>query len=368
MAKRFDMKKAADEHRRAMTAKTGRINPNRLAFYKLTDDIFLRQTLLPDGKNHGLVMFIDWSGSMDSIMSKTIKQMLNLVMFCRRVGMPFEVFGFTNNDRRNDPAQDYKSGDFEIGCLRLHNWMSGRMSAREFKRALIHMMILCRHWDPGTSRGRRRHSTLYVPRRFELGGTPLDDAIAVAMDIVPAFQAANNLQIVNTIFLTDGASGTSPIFSGGASHGDDIVVHDPKTRKDYRLGDFDENYGGSSYYSSSNATALLLTMLRDRTDSNVIGFYLMSAYYGGSISQSDLAGQMPGATPEQIAREWKRFETDKFAVSESKGYSEYYLIPADLEAKTAVLATGSAESFTAMSRSKRVNRVLLNRFIDIIAK
>jgi len=371
MAKRFDMKKAADEHRRAMTAKTGRINPNRLAFYKLTDDIFLRQTLLPDGKNHGLVMFIDWSGSMDNIMSKTIKQMLNLVMFCRRVGMPFEVFGFTNSDRRTDEAQAYKSGDFEIGCLRLHNWMSGRMSAREFKRALIHMMILCRHWDPGTSRGRygrRRRSTLNVPRRFELGGTPLDDAIAVAMDIVPAFQAANNLQIVNTIFLTDGASGTSPIFSGGASHGDDIVVHDPQTRKDYRLGDFDENLGGSSYYSSTNSTALLLTMLRDRTDSNVIGFYLMSDYYGGSIGQSDLAGQMPGATPEQIAREWKRFETDKFAVSESKGYSEYYLIPADLEAKTAVLATGSAESFTAMSRSKRVNRVLLNRFIDIIAK
>jgi len=372
MAKRFDMKKAADEHRRAMTAKTGRINPNRLAFYKLTDDIFLRQTLLPDGKNHGLVMFIDWSGSMDNIMGKTIKQMLNLVMFCRRVSMPFEVFGFSSNDRRNDPAQDYKSGDFEIGGLTLHNWMSGRMSAREFKRAMIHMMILVRYWTPNTGRGGRygyrRRSTVCIPHRFELGGTPLDDAITVAMDLVPAFQSANNLQIVNTIFLTDGASSTSPIFSGGASHGDDIVVHDPKTRKDYRLGDFDENHGGSSYYSSSNSTALLLTMLRDRTASNVIGFYLMSDYYGGKISQSNLAGQMPGATPEQIAREWKRFETDKFAVSESKGYSEYYLIPADLEATTAVLATGSAESFTAMSRSKRVNRVLLNRFIDIIAK
>jgi len=293
--------------------------------------------------------------------------MLNLVMICRRVAMPFEVFGFSSTDRRKGPAQDHKSGDFEIDSLTLHNWMSGRMSAREFKRAMIHMMILCRHWDRGTGRGRygyRRRSTTCIPHRFELGGTPLDDAIVVAMDLVPAFQSANNLQIVNTIFLTDGASSTSPIFSGGAARGDDLVVHDPVTRKDYRLGDFDDK----GYYSSSNSTALLLTMLRDRTASNVIGFYLMSDYYGGKISQGDLAGQMPGATPEQIAREWKRFETDKFAVSESKGYSEYYLIPADLEAKAAVLATGSAEDFTAMSRSKRVNRVLLNRFIDIIAK
>ncbi len=368
MAKRFDMKKAGDAHRRAITAKTGRIDPSRLAFYKVTDDIFLRQTLMPDGKNHGLVMFIDWSGSMDNIMSKTIKQMLNLVMFCRRVAMPFEVYGFSNMDNCDGPAQDYKSGDFEIGNLRLHNWMSGRMNAREFKRAMLHMMMLCRHWAPRTRRGRYGYSSrsrsMNIPRRFELGGTPLDDAIAVAMQLVPAFQAGNNVQIVNTIFLTDGASGTSPIFSGGASHGDDIVVHDPKTRKDYRLGDFDDN----GYYSSDNSTALLLTMLAERTDSNVIGFYLMSDYYGGSIGQSDLAGQMPGATSDEVAREWKRFTEDKFAVSSSKGYSEYYLIPADLEAKTAVLATGSAESFTAMSRSKLVNRVLLNRFIDIIAR
>ncbi len=368
MAKRFDMKKAGEAHRRAMTAKTGRIDPSRLAFYKVTDDIFLRQTLLPDGKNHGLVMFIDWSGSMENIMSKTIQQMLNLVMFCRRVGMPFEVYGFSNMDNRTGPAQVYKSGDFEIGSLVLHNWMSGRMSAREFKRAMLHMMMLCRHWAPRKRRGRygysRRSASLNIPRRFELGGTPLDDAIAVAMQLVPAFQAGNNVQIVNTIFLTDGASGTSPIFSGHVSRSDDIVVHDPTTRKDYRLGDFDDN----GYYSSDQSTALLLTMLAERTDSNVIGFYLMSDYYGGSVGQSDLAGQMPGASSEEVAREWKRFTEDKFAVSSSKGYSEYYLIPADLEAKTAVLATGSAESFTAMSRSKLVNRVLLNRFIDIIAK
>lgn len=376
MAKRFDMKKAADQHRRAMTAKTGRINPDMLHAYKLTEDIFLRQTRVPHGKNHGLVMFIDWSGSMDNIISKTLKQMMNLALFCRRVGIPFEVFGFSDSDRCSREAQIAKEGDFELGSLKLHNWLSGRMSAREFKRASLHIMMLIRHWTPAKNSGRYSYSRRYrsssinrfnLPYRFNLGGTPLDDAIVAAMEIVPAFQKGNDVQIVNTIFLTDGCSSRSPIFSG-ASHGDDIVVHDPVTRNDHRLADFDENTGGLSYYGSKNSTAMLLSMLRDRTDANVIGFYLLSKYRGSKYQRSDIASNMGTATCEIIDREWKRFQTDKFAVAESMGYDEYYLIPGDQDAVTEALATGSAESFTKMSRSKRVNRVLLNRFVDLVAQ
>lgn len=367
MAKRFDMMKAADEHRRAMTAKTGRLNPDMLHAYKLTEDIFLRQTHIPDGKNHGLVMFIDWSSSMDTMMSNTIKQMMNLVLFCRRVGIPFEVFGFSDADSSDGPAQVDKEGDFKFGSFTLHNWFSGRMNAREFKRAMIHMMMLVRYFGGSRRRSRYGHSSsrgIEIPYRFDLGGTPLDDCIVAAMDIVPAFQKANDVQIVNTIFLTDGASSRSPIFSAGASHTDDIVVHDPLTRADHRLADFDENRGGYRYFGCRGATAMLLTMLRDRTDSHVIGFYLL----GRSVSHHDIESNMRGASHEDIEREWKRFESDKFAVCESMGYSEYYLIPGNLEAKTAALADASAESFTTMNRSKRVNRVLLNRFVDMIAK
>ena len=58
------MKKSADEYRRAAVSKTGVIDTNKLFKYKLTEDIFKKTTVIPEGKNHGLIMHIDWSGSM----------------------------------------------------------------------------------------------------------------------------------------------------------------------------------------------------------------------------------------------------------------------------------------------------------------
>jgi len=43
------------------------------------NDIFKRLTVLPDGKNHGLMMFIDWSGSMSDKLFDTIKQLKQLL-------------------------------------------------------------------------------------------------------------------------------------------------------------------------------------------------------------------------------------------------------------------------------------------------
>ena len=47
-------------------------------------------------KNHGIVILLDWSGSMNNIMQSTIGQLLILTDFCRKVGVPFEVYAFTN--------------------------------------------------------------------------------------------------------------------------------------------------------------------------------------------------------------------------------------------------------------------------------
>ena len=64
MVKEFELKKAATAHSRAMQANSGVVDPLKLHSYKYNDDIFKRLTVTPDGKNHGLMMFIDWSGSM----------------------------------------------------------------------------------------------------------------------------------------------------------------------------------------------------------------------------------------------------------------------------------------------------------------
>ena len=79
LCKQFEMRKSADEYRRAATAKTGVIDTNKLHTYKYNEDIFKKITVVPEGKNHGLVMFLDWSGSMQSQLLDTLKQTYNLI-------------------------------------------------------------------------------------------------------------------------------------------------------------------------------------------------------------------------------------------------------------------------------------------------
>ena len=63
MAKEFEMRQTALNSRHAFTGKTGKLDMNRLAKYQIVDDVFKRVTYLPDGKNHGVNIMIDWSGS-----------------------------------------------------------------------------------------------------------------------------------------------------------------------------------------------------------------------------------------------------------------------------------------------------------------
>ena len=96
LVKEFEMKKAAEAYSNQIVAKSGNINASKLWSYKLNDDIFQRKSILPDGKNHGMVMMVDWSGSMFNQLYKTVVQVITLATFARRVNIPFEVYNFTD--------------------------------------------------------------------------------------------------------------------------------------------------------------------------------------------------------------------------------------------------------------------------------
>ena len=61
------MKKSADQYARAATSRTGVLDTNKLHTYRYNEDIFKKVTVMPDGKNHGLIMLLDWSGSMGQL-------------------------------------------------------------------------------------------------------------------------------------------------------------------------------------------------------------------------------------------------------------------------------------------------------------
>ncbi len=68
LVKEFECRKAADQYARASTARTGILDTSRLHTYKYNEDLFKKVSVIPDGKNHGLVFVLDWSGSMCDVM------------------------------------------------------------------------------------------------------------------------------------------------------------------------------------------------------------------------------------------------------------------------------------------------------------
>ena len=79
LSKEFEMKKAATAFSRESIAKTGVLDTGKLHTYKFNDDIFKKVTVRPDGKNHGMIFLLDWSGSMADIIHDTYKQLLSLL-------------------------------------------------------------------------------------------------------------------------------------------------------------------------------------------------------------------------------------------------------------------------------------------------
>ena len=95
LVKEFESRKSASSYARATTSRTGVLDTTQLQTYRFNEDLFKRVTVLPDGKNHGLIFVLDWSGSMQYVLEDTLKQLYNLIWFCRKVNIPFDVYAFT---------------------------------------------------------------------------------------------------------------------------------------------------------------------------------------------------------------------------------------------------------------------------------
>ena len=106
LVKEFECKKSAGAYARATTSRTGVLDTSNLVNYKFSEDLFKKVTLLPDGKNHGLVFILDWSGSMSTVMEDTIKQLYNLLWFCKKIQIPFEVYAFTGDFQEHIVQKD----------------------------------------------------------------------------------------------------------------------------------------------------------------------------------------------------------------------------------------------------------------------
>lgn len=372
MVKEFEMKKSADMYAKISIAKTGVIDTNKLHSYKYNDDIFRRLSTMPQGKNHGFIMFLDWSGSMTQEMKSTMKQLLSIAMFCKRVQIPFEVYNFRDLNEReaqnvyvarneqSDSQFNFKDGDMSLCSLKLRNILSSRMSLAELNRAFNILWTIA-------------HSPY---NRIEpMGGTPLNAAIIVATELVNQFRARNKLQVVNTVFLTDG--GSNPILGVVGQPRESIydgkkrkyVVQDEVTKREFHI--------TGNRIDGEQMTNSLLKSLKDRTGCTLIGFYLYNGWGRTNNAKSAYQNFYGMVTNQKhydtMAKIWTE---SKFMPVTSAGYDEYYIINARAmkETKSSLKVDSNmtkgkiAKAFLIYSSKKAVNRVLLQRFINLVAK
>ena len=275
MVREFEMRKSADEHKRTSVAKTGVLNMNALHKYRFTEDIFLKQSVVADGKNHGLVMFVDWSSSMASVIGNTLDQLQVLMMFCHQAQIPFEVYAFStryyhkNYAYNSGPlAWDYQAGDITMNdsfCL----LQLGTSDAKGHKfDNMMKWLTLIKKAVSTKVSGVAWEVLRYFPQ-INLGNTPLQDALLVGSDVVNKFRAKNNVQIVNSVFLTDGENtGRHSVYGSETDfYGSAVYFHDRKSKKVYTI--------KSDYNYQHPNTELFIRRFRDLTGTNVINFHLI---------------------------------------------------------------------------------------------
>ena len=369
LVKEFEMKKSASAYARAATSRTGVLDTTKLHTYKYNEDLFKKVTVLPDGKNHGLVFILDWSGSMNSVMLDTVKQLYNLIWFCRKIQVPFEVYAFTNcyPNPNTNTSYEVKDGVAQIdGSFSLMNLLTHKVNTKTLESQMENIYLIAKAlaWN---------YTNYYnIPLGMGLSGTPLNETLVCLHEILPQFKKDNQVEKVQCVILTDGEA--HPLrfhhefshrwgeecekYMGTSYIGENCILRDRKTGNTYA---FDDN--------SFTMTDVLLQNLRDKfTDVNFIGFRILPPREASYFAKRYVEY---GDELEKIMKVWRKEKS--FAIKKS-GYHVYFGLSASaldsddtFEVKEDATKTDIKKAFFKSLKGKKMNKKILSEFIEFVA-
>ncbi len=364
LVKEFEMKKSASAYARTTVSKTGVLNTSKLFQYKYNDDIFKKIAVTPDGKNHGLIFNLDWSGSMSNVLFNTMKQLLNLVQFCKKTGIPFEVYAFTNEwDRKEAQRVDNPiENEVIIEGFNMINFASSQLKTKQLDKVMKYMFRLAYSMT-------YRHSRYNVPYSLYLSGTPLNEAIISMRQILPQFIKKNNVEKSHIINLTDGEGSYimrnkkwghydyDKLVSGNIA---DCQLRDRKVGRIYPMFGYD-------YYGSSH-TDIFVQNLKDHFPStNVISIRLCSGHEFNRVTWD-----MDFDTKEKVKAEWRKH---KSYINFNSAYTRSLYIQTTVmddsdnafEVKEDARKQDISRAFKKSQKGKTSSKRILNEFISVIA-
>ena len=376
LVKEFECRKAADSYARATTARTGVLDCTKLHTYKYNEDLFRKVTTLADGKNHGLVFVLDWSGSMGKVLQDTLKQLFNLMWFCKKASIPFEVYAFTNEYPKDPDPLDCEKSNYEKevaykkreGLIAVGPWFSmmnvftSNVKLKELEQQMKNFYRL--------SYNMTRWSHAPIPTGLGLSGTPLNEAFISLHQILPQFKKQHEVQKVQCVVLTDGEAGGMKYhkevqrrwedgpFLGVGSVQMNAFLRNRKTGITYS---FD-----CEWWQMSD---IFLKDLRDTfTEVNFIGIRVLEGRDAGSFIRRYCGWSK---NFDKVQKVWQKNRA--FALYDA-GYHTYFGMSAaalsnDAEFDVDEGATKAKikSAFVKSLKNKKMNKKVLGEFIELIA-
>jgi hypothetical protein len=386
MVAEFERLRAADEYRRTSISKTGRLDMNKLQAYKHSDDLFRKVQSVASGKNHGLMVALDLSGSMRKVFSYAIRQMLQMAVFCRRVNIPYEIYGFANSARSalTGMAQIPEADAIKTRTnFRLIQLLSSKMTTTQFNQACHNLHIASQTYNLQSEKASwAMSSSPPTVDILDLNTTPLDDCIYAFRYMVNDFRAKNNLQIVNTVFITDGASDSTEHKFGKdletkAINAIQIETGDYRLTWKYKLVYVDPITKRKFIYENvkDHITPGALQNLADQTGVNVIGYYIGQKLHAKSNAEDAWKNiGLVYANNAVFDKALISLKENGWAAATGAGYSMFYLVNADPGSRLNTLGVSAdsntkriAEHLAKASGNRGVSKIVLSKMVAKLA-
>jgi hypothetical protein len=341
---------------------------------------------VPKGKSHGMILLLDYSGSMSQNMAGSIEQILVLSLFCRKVNIPFHVYAFSNctatwyidneksYDVRKPESFSQNLNEFGSSDLILREYLNSNMGNAEFNKALKNMILLKMSY---AGRGTRY---IMRPQSESLSNTPMNEAIIAMKPIMEKFKKTNNLDITNLVIVHDGES-------------DDINRYHKEPNE--------ENSGYTGWYNTTSQNVImqdkkikfqskietnlnqsLLKWFSQTTDSKIFGFFIVPPTNISRVLMSKYCDKNGNHLPYNadmwdIKKELaKKFRKEKYLLSKNPGFDSFFFINGgddllaedeELEIEGKITSAKLKNAFMKYNKSKQINRILVSKFIEGIA-
>ena len=377
LVKEFECRKSAAAYSRSSVARTGVLDCSRLHTYKYNEDLFKKVTVLPEGKNHGLIFVLDWSGSMSSVMTDTCKQLFNLIWFCKKVSIPFEVYAFSNEWNHNHydengnsivppitshyvKKENLLSVDDRFSML---NILTSKISGKELEKQMKNI------WRLAYAFGRSYQVRYSWPERLSLSGTPLNESLVALHTILPKFQKENKLQKVQCIVLTDGEANqlsyhteiktgrSEPYIGNRRCDCECTLLRDRKLGTTYKFG-----------WGYHEFTKTMLRNLKDKFPQvNFIGIRVIE---GRNINGFIKLFYSSYNEVNKLQQEWRK--TRSICIKDS-GYDAYFALSSSslsqdssFDVDDGATKAKIKSAFVKSLKVKKLNKKVLGEFISLV--